>query len=146
MAQEDSLNLRFELVSPKGMVFEGDVDMVVLPAVTGEMGIMPRHAPVVAQLSIGRLRALTTEGQWLSFAVSEGFAKVQFNKVIVLADSAEEAGDIDVDRVQRSLERAEHRLEMYHQGTVPEGEEVDPFREQLAIRRAKNRLKVAEVA
>ncbi len=146
MAQEDSLSLKFELVSPKGMVFEGDVDMVVLPAVTGEMGIMPRHAPVVAQLSIGRLRALTTEGQWLSFAVSEGFAKVQFNKVIVLADSAEEAADIDVERVQRSLDRAMKRLEMYHLGTVPEGEEVDPFREQLAIRRARNRLKVAEMA
>lgn len=146
MAQEDSPFLRFELVSPKGMVFEGDVSMVVLPAVTGEMGIMPHHAPLVAQLSIGRLRALTSEGQWLVFAVSEGFAKVQFNKVIVLADSAEEAGDIDVARVQKSLERALHRLEMYHQGTVPEGEEVDPYREQLAVRRARNRLKVAEMA
>ena len=145
-AQEDSPFLRFELVSPKGLVYEGDVAMVVLPAVTGEMGIMPRHAPVVAQLSIGRLRALTSEGEWLVFAVSEGFAKVQFNKVIVLADSAEEAGDIEVERVERSLARAEQRLEMYRQGTVPEGEEVDPYREQLAIRRARNRLKVAEMA
>ena len=146
MAQEDSPFLRFELVSPKGSVFEGDVSMVVLPSVTGEMGIMPRHAPLVTQLSIGRLRALTSEGKWLVFAVSEGFAKVQFNKVIVLADSAEEAEDIDLARVQKSLERALHRLEMYHQGTVPEGEEVDPYREQLAIRRARNRLKVAEMA
>ena len=120
--------------------------MVVLPAVTGEMGIMARHAPLVAQLSIGRLRALTTDGQWLNFAVSEGFAKVQLNKVIVLADSAEEAGDIDLERVERSLERALERLDMYHQGTVPEGEEVDPFREQLAVRRARNRLKVAGMA
>jgi F-type H+-transporting ATPase subunit epsilon len=146
VAQEDSPFLRFELVSPKGLVFEGDVSMVVVPAVTGEMGIMPHHAPLVTQLSIGRLRALTSEGHWLVFAVSEGFAKVQFNKVIVLADSAEEASQIDVARVHKSLERALHRLEMYHQGTVPEGEEVDPYREQLAVRRARNRLKVAEMA
>lgn len=146
MAREDSPFLRFELVSPTGLVYEGDVTMVVLPAVTGEMGIMPQHAPLVAQLSIGRLRALTDEGHWLVFAVSEGFAKVQFNKVIVLADSAEEAGDIDIGRVQASLDRALQRLEMYHQGVVPEGEEVDPFREQLAVRRARNRLKVAEMA
>ncbi len=91
MAQEESPYLRLELVAPAGPVFEGDVEMVVLPAVTGEMGILPRHAPLVAQLSIGRLRALSAEGEWLIFAVSEGFAKVQFNKVIVLADTAEEA-------------------------------------------------------
>lgn len=146
MAKEDGTPLRLELVSPSGLVYAGDVDMVVLPAVTGEMGIMARHAPLVAQLSIGRMRALTTDGQWLTFAVSEGFAKVQLNKVIVLADSAEEAGDIDLERVERSLERALERLDMYHQGTVPEGEEVDPFREQLAVRRARNRLKVAGMA
>jgi len=89
---------------------------------------------------------LTADGTWLNFAVSEGFAKVQFNKVIVLADTAEEASKIDVERVERALDRATKRLEMYHQGTVPEGEEVDPYRETMALRRAKNRLKVAGMA
>lgn len=145
MAQEESTHLRLELVAPAGPVFEGDVDMVVLPAVTGEVGILPNHAPLVAQLSIGRLRALTVDGEWLTFAVAEGFAKVQFNKVIVLADTAEEASQIDVERARRSIERATQRLEMYRQGTVPEDEDVDPYREQLALRRARNRLKVAEV-
>ena len=145
MAQEESLNLRLELVAPAGPVFEGEVDMVVLPTVTGEVGILPRHAPLVAQLTIGRLRALTTDGEWLTFAIAEGFAKVQFDKIIVLADAAEEACNIDVERARRGIERATQRLEMHHLGTVPEGEDVDPFREQLAIRRARNRLKVAEV-
>ena len=144
MGQEDSPYLRLELVAPAGLVFEGDVEMVVLPAVTGELGILPRHAPLVAQLSIGRLRALQPGGDWLTFAVAEGFAKVQFNKVIVLADAAEEASQIDVERVQRSIDRATQRLEMLHSGTVPEGDDVDPYREQLALRRARNRLKVAE--
>lgn len=146
MGQEENAYLRLELVAPAGPVFEGDVEMVVLPAVTGELGILPRHAPLVAQLSIGRLRALTAGGEWLNFAVSEGFAKVQFNKVIVLADTAEEAAKIDVPRVEKAIERATERLEMHHKGTAPEGEEVDPYREQLALRRARNRLKVAETA
>lgn len=146
MDQEESLYLRLELVAPAGLVFEGDVEMVVLPSVTGEVGILPRHAALVAQLSIGRLRALSAGGDWLSFAVSEGFAKVQFNKVIVLADSAEEASQIDVARVQKAIDRATERLEMHREGTVPAGEDVDPYREQLALRRARNRLKVAEMA
>ena len=124
MAQEDTLNLRFELVSPKGMVFEGDVDMVVLPAVTGEMGIMPRHAPLVAQLSIGRLRALTMDGQWLSFAVSEGFAKVQFNKVIVLAGHLHFgrllAHQQALGRGHFQFERVRHGQAFFMQGTIEE--------------------------
>ena len=146
MADEGNPYLTFELVSPQARVFEGDVEMVVVPAVTGEIGILPRHAPLIAHLAIGRVRALTPDGTWLNFAVADGFAKVQFNKVIILADAAEEANAIDIPRVERALERATRRLEMYHQGTVPEGEEVDPYREQLAIRRARNRLKVAELA
>lgn len=146
MAEERSTYLRLELVAPAGRVYEGDVEMVVMPAVTGELGVLPHHAPMVAQLAIGRLRALTTGGDWLNFAISEGFAKVQFDKVIVLADTAEEASKIDVPRVERALERATERLNMYRQGTVPEGEEVDPYRETTALRRAKNRLKVAEMA
>ncbi len=146
MAQEDSAYLRLELVAPAGLVFEGDVEMVVIPAATGEMGILPRHAPIVTQLAIGRLRALSAEGDWLVFAVAEGFVKVQFNKVIVLADAAEEASKIDIQRAEEAIERATERLKMYHEGTVPEGEHVDVYREQLALRRARNRLKVAQLA
>ncbi len=146
VADQGGPNLILELVAPTGMVFEGEVEMVVIPAVSGEMGILPRHAPLITQLSIGRLRALGLDGAWMNFAVADGFAEVQNNKVIVLADSAQEASEIEIDRVERSLERAMKRLEMYRQGTVPEGEDVDPYREQLAIRRARNRLKVAEMA
>jgi F-type H+-transporting ATPase subunit epsilon len=144
VSQEDSPLLHLELVAPTGKVFEGEVEMVVLPATTGELGILPRHAPLVAQLSIGRMRVLKAGGEWVAFAVAEGFAKVQFDQVTVLADAAEEASQIDVDRVSKSIERATQRLEMHRLGTVPEGEDVDPYREQLALKRAHNRLKVAE--
>jgi len=146
VGQEDSAYLRLELVAPAGLVFEGDVEMVVIPAVTGEVGILPRHAPMVAQLAIGRLRALSADGEWLVFAVADGFVKVQFNKVIVLADAAEEASKIDIPRVEKAIERATERLEMHREGTVPEDEDVDPYREQLALYRARNRLKVAQQA
>jgi F-type H+-transporting ATPase subunit epsilon len=146
VADGDNLHLRLELVAPRGPVFEGDVDMVVVPAVTGEIGILPRHAPLVAQLAIGQMRALTLDGQWLTFAVAEGFLKVQFDKVIVLADTAEEASKIDVARAEKSVERALQRLEMHRSDTVPEDEHVDPYREQLALKRARNRLKIAEMA
>ncbi len=146
MADGDNLHLRLELVAPRGPVFEGDIDMAVVPAVTGELGILPQHAALVAQLAIGQMRALTPDGQWLTFAVAEGFVKVQFNKVIVLADTAEEASKIDVARAEKSVERALQRLEMHRLGTVPEDDHVDPYREQLALKRARNRLKIAQLA
>jgi len=146
VGQEDSAYLKLQLVAPAGLVYEGDVEMVVIPAVTGEVGILPRHAPMVAQLAIGRLRALSADGEWLVFAVADGFVKVQFNKVIVLADAAEEASKIDIPRVEKAIERATKRLEMYRDDTVPEDEDVDPYREQLALRRAHNRLKVSQQA
>jgi F-type H+-transporting ATPase subunit epsilon len=146
VADGDNVQLRLELVAPQGRVFEGDVDMVVVPAATGEIGILPRHAPLVAQLSIGRLRALTSDGEWLNFAIAEGFVKVQFNKVIVLADAAEEASKVDVPRAEKAVERALQRLDMLRMGTVPEDDRVDPYREQLALKRARNRLKVAQMA
>jgi F-type H+-transporting ATPase subunit epsilon len=146
VAGDSNKHLRLELVAPWGPIFEGDVDMVVLPAVTGEIGILPQHAPLVAQLAIGRMRALTTGGDWITFAVAEGFVKVQFNKVIVLADAAEEASKIDVARAEHSVEHALQRLEMHRMGTVPEDDAVDPYREQLALKRARNRLKIAQMA
>jgi len=139
---DDRHFLRLEVVSPDGPVFEGDVAMVVVPALRGEMGILPRHAPTVAQLSVGEMRVKTLDDTWMSFAVAEGFVKVQFDKVIVLADASESAGKIDPARAEEALARAQERLAMLKAGTVPEDDDVDAFRESMAIRRAKNRLKV----
>jgi F-type H+-transporting ATPase subunit epsilon len=144
VALQENEFLGLEIVAPPGPVFEGSAQMVVLPGTTGEIGVLPHHAPLVAQLAIGRLRVLNADGVWLDFAVAEGFAKVQFNKVIVLADAAEEASQIDVERADKAVARAADRLEMLRLGTVPEGEDVDPYREQMALKRARNRLKVAE--
>ena len=140
---DDRHFLRLEVVSPDGLVFDGDVAMVVVPAERGEMGILPRHAPVVARLSIGEIRVKTLDDTWLSLAVAEGFMKVQFDKVIVLADAAELASEIDSQRAQEALTRAEERLARLKNGAVID-EEIDAFGETMALKRAKNRLAVVK--
>jgi F-type H+-transporting ATPase subunit epsilon len=134
--------LRLEVVSPDGPVFEGDVAMVVVPAYRGEMGILPRHAPLVAQLTVGEVRVRTLGGGWLSLAVAGGFMKVQFDKVIVLADAAELATEIDAGRSEAALAKAQARIAKIREGGVGDDEEVDLYHEEMAVKRAKNRLKV----
>lgn len=141
---DDRHFLRLEVVSPDGLVFDGDVAMVVVPAERGEMGILPRHAPIVARLSIGQIRVKTLDDKWLSLAVTEGFVKVQFDKVIVLADAAELATEIDVPRAEAALARIEERLARLKSGTVTEDDEIDQYRETMALKRAKNRLAVVK--
>jgi len=131
-----------EIVAPDGPVLEGDVAMVVVPAMRGELGILPRHAPLVAQLTVGEIRVRALDGSWMVLAVAEGFVKVQFDTVIILADAAELASEIDVPRAEAALARATQRLEAHKQGGVSEdGEEVDVYRETMALKRAKNRLR-----
>jgi F-type H+-transporting ATPase subunit epsilon len=141
---DDRHFLRLEVVSPDGPVFDGDVAMVIVPAERGEMGILPRHAPLVARLTVGEMRVKTLGGAWLSLAVAGGFVKVQFDKVIVLADAAELASEIDSDRCEEALARAKERLALLTAGKAPEGEDIDVFRETTAIARAKNRLAVVK--
>ena len=141
---DDRHFLRLEVVSPDGLVFDGDVAMVIVPADRGEMGFLPRHAPIVARLSIGEIRIKTLQDTWLSLAVAEGFVKVQFDKVIVLADAAELATEIDVPRAEEAFARAQERLALLKSGGAPEDDEIDPFRETMALKRAKNRLTVTK--
>lgn len=140
--QEGSF-LRVEVVDPDGLVFEGDVAMVVIPAAYGEIGILPKHAPLVAKLDIGELRVKTLDNQWMSLAVAGGFALVQLDRVIVLADAAELANEIDEERAIRARDRALNNLTLIKEGKVPAGQEqLYPFREQTALKRQLNRLKV----
>jgi F-type H+-transporting ATPase subunit epsilon len=138
--------LRLEVVSPDGPVFEGDVGMVVVPASRGELGILPRHAPLVAQLTIGEVRVRTLDAGWLSIAIAGGFVKVQFDKVIILADAAELATEIDAGRSEAALAKAQARIARIRVDGVVEDEEVDLYYEEMAVKRAKNRLKVLHKA
>ncbi len=101
--------IRCEIVSQDRTVFQGDVDMVVLPGAGGEMGILPHHAPVLTTLKYGVVK-VRQAGKEQIFAVAGGVAEVQPDIVTVLADAAENVEEIDVMRAQFARKRAEEIL------------------------------------
>ncbi|MDR6999357.1 F-type H+-transporting ATPase subunit epsilon [Neobacillus niacini] len=119
-------------------MYESDVEMVSTKAKSGELGILPGHIPLVAPLEIGAVRLKLGGGKTDQIAVSGGFLEVRPDQVTILAQAAEKATDIDVDRAQRAKERAEQRLQQAQQ------EHIDFKRAELALQRAINRLAVSE--
>src|SRR5689334_14235730 len=103
------MTIRCEIVSQDRTVFQGDVDIVVLPGVAGEMGILPHHAPVLATLKYGVIK-IRQNGKEDLFAVAGGIAEVQPTIVTILADAAENVEEIDVTRAQAAKKRAEDAL------------------------------------
>ncbi|MBE3067006.1 MAG: F0F1 ATP synthase subunit epsilon [Chloroflexi bacterium] len=101
--------IRCEIVSQDRMVFEGDVDIVVLPGTDGEMGILPHHAPLLTTLKIGIIK-VRSGGKEEVFTVAGGVAEVQPDIVTVLADAAENVEEIDVARAEAARKRAEEIL------------------------------------
>ena len=101
--------IRLELVTPERLVLSEDVDEVVLPGYEGEFGVLPGHTQFLAILNIGVLW-YRKEGAVKKIALGGGFAEVTHDRVVVLADTAERADEIDLERAQRARDRAEARL------------------------------------
>ena len=131
------MTIRCEIVSQDRTVFQGDVDIVVLPGVAGEMGILPHHAPVLATLKYGVIK-IRQNGKEDLFAVAGGIAEVQPTIVTILADAAENVEEIDVTRAQAAKKRAEDALAK----TAPEDHDTY-LRMEAALRRSNLRLDVA---
>lgn len=129
--------IKVSIVTPDGPVYESDVEMVITKAQSGELGILPGHIPMVAPLNIGAVR-LKKDGKTEFVAVSGGFLEVRPDQVTILAQSAETASEIDVERAVRAKERAEQRMKDHHV------ENMDFRRAELALQRAINRLAVSE--
>ncbi len=87
-AAEEPKRLRVELITPEGPVFVDDARMVVVPGKAGELGVLPRHIPLIAQLKPGETRVRTVDDQWLTFATGAGYFKVQHDRASVLVESA----------------------------------------------------------
>lgn len=98
--------LRLEIVTPEAKTYSEDVDMVVLPGIEGELGILPQHVPLMTQLVPGELK-VTRNGQDLYLAVGEGFVEVTQENVSVLTDMAVEEASIDEAAAQEAVQRAE---------------------------------------
>ncbi len=129
--------LRLDIVTAEGVVFSGDVDMVVAPGSDGELGILPRHAPLMTTLSYGELHVRRGD-EIMYFAIGGGFMEVLPYQVTVMADSAERAEEIDLERAEAARRRAEERLRDRSKGA----EEL--ARAQAALRRSMVRIKVAQ--
>ncbi|MBI2869568.1 MAG: F0F1 ATP synthase subunit epsilon [Chloroflexi bacterium] len=128
---------RLDVVTAERVVFSGDIDMVIAPGVMGELGILPRHAPLMTMLQPGELR-IKRDNREESLVVTGGFLEVRPDRVIVLADAAERAEEIDVDRAAAAKKRAEERLAQKHAGTL------DEMKAEAALRRAIARLRTVE--
>ena len=140
----DERTLHVEVVTPDGEVFNSDVAMVVLPGVDGELGVLPRHQPLVTLLAIGETRIRRVTDEWDYIATGIGYAQVLFDKVLVVVDHGELAGAIDVARAEEAHSRAEDRMK--ESGDLGAQAEVDYFRAEQALKRAENRLSVSRRA
>lgn len=98
-----------EIVSQDRLVYKGEADIVVLPGMAGQMGILPHHSPVLTALSFGII-TVRNKSEELHFTVAGGVAEVLPDKVTILADAAENVEEIDVERAIKARERAEERL------------------------------------
>ncbi|WP_082390147.1 ATP synthase F1 subunit epsilon [Ornatilinea apprima] len=103
------MTIRCEIVSLENIIFEGDVDMVVLPGVHGEIGVLPNHSPFLTMLSYGIITIKQGDKENV-FTVYGGVAEVQPDQVTVLAEGAESVESIDVERAEMARKRAEELL------------------------------------
>ena len=133
----DALPSQIELsvVTPDRQVVQETVEAVTVPGKRGYLGILPGHAPLLSELTIGELD-YTRQGNKRRLAVAWGFVEVLPDRVIVLAHTAERAEEIDVERAQRAKERAEERLK---KASDPE---VDLERARAALEKAVTRLQI----
>ena len=128
--------VRLDIVTAERVVYSEEVDIVVAPGVLGQLGILPHHAPLMTTLEPGELK-VRKGGEEYSLVISGGFLEVRPDRIIVLADAAERAEEIDIARAEAAKERAQQRL------THPTPE-VDLAQAEAALRRSLARLKVAE--
>ena len=129
------------LVTPEGAAFEGEVEMLVVPGDAGEIGVLARHAPLVAMLKAGSTRIYRDRDSEdiVEFASGPGFFKVEQDRALALVDDAVEARQIDAARAQEQLDAARGELERVESGES----DADRWQLEQRIRHAENQLDVA---
>jgi F-type H+-transporting ATPase subunit epsilon len=130
------MNIRVDIVTAERLVFSQDADIVMVPGVEGEMGILPHHEPIMTMIKPGEI--LVRKGtEEYSLAVSGGFLEVTPDRITILADAAERADEIDIARAEAAKKRAEEKL-------TNRTAETDSANAEASLRRALARIKVAE--
>jgi F-type H+-transporting ATPase subunit epsilon len=129
--------IMLEIVTPERLAYSDSVDAVVLPGIEGELGVLPHHAPLVSMLGVGELR-IRKGGTEESFAIAGGFLQVRPDKVVVMAETADLASEIDLEKAQEARREAEKALE----GAATDAVDLAAARAQLQA--ALLRIRVAE--
>jgi len=129
--------LLLEIVTPERQVFSEEVDSVVCPGIEGELGVLPHHAPLLTTLSVGELR-IRRGGEEEFFAIAGGFLQVRPDKVVVMAETADLASEIDVEKAQEARREAEKALSEGFE------EPADLARARASLQRALLRIRVSE--
>ena len=131
---EQAKRLQVELVTPEGPVFVDSAKRIVVPGRAGELGVLPRHIPLTAQLKPGETRVLTMGDEWVSYATGAGYFKIQHDRASVLVETAVAAKEIDLDAARSDLEAAKSRIG---------AEGVDQRRALRDLEDAENRIAIA---
>jgi F-type H+-transporting ATPase subunit epsilon len=126
---------RLRMFTLEKRVYEGAVISLTAPGVDGYFGVLAHHAPMIAALKPGKLSLKDEHGEERIYAVSGGFLEVSANSVVLLAETIEHAGEIDLSRAAEAKERAARRLG----SDLPD---IDTLRAQAALSRALNRIRV----
>ena len=128
------------VVTPEGAAFEGEAEMLIVPGAAGEIGVLARHAPLVATLKAGATRVHVRRGEDVrEFATGPGFFKVEQDRALALVDDAVGIDEIDVSRAQEQLERAKAELERVEAGES----DADRWQLEQRIKHAENQLAVS---
>jgi F-type H+-transporting ATPase subunit epsilon len=136
---QDRRTFDLSLVTPEGPAFEGEIEMLIVPGAAGEIGILARHAPLVATLKAGSTRVhIRREEEIREFATGAGFFKVEQDRALALVDDAVDAREIDPQRAQQQLEEAQAELDRIERGESDE----DRWHVEQRIAHAQNQLDV----
>jgi F-type H+-transporting ATPase subunit epsilon len=128
-----------EIIAPDRVVLHGEAGSVSAPGTQGGFQVLYNHAPLLSTLRVGRITVKDTAGAATVFATSGGYLEVRDNKVVVLVETAELAGEIDLERARAAKERAEQRLKSHDPS-------VDVVRAEAALKRALNRLRCSSTS
>ncbi len=132
-------NFDIALVTPDGPVFDGEAQMIVVPGAAGEIGVLARHAPLVATLKAGSTRIHLSETEIVEFATGPGFFKVELDRALALVDDAVNVTEIDDERARAQLEAAQLELERIDRGES----QADRWQLEQRAKHAENQLAVS---
>jgi F-type H+-transporting ATPase subunit epsilon len=135
----DRREFSVSVVTPDGPAYEGDAQMIIVPGAAGEIGVLARHAPLIATLKAGSTRVHVSESEIIEFATGPGFFQVLQDRAIALVDDAVEASKIDDAHAREQLEAAQAELESIDRGDST----ADRWQAEQRLRHAENMLNVA---